>query len=135
MRYFIVATIAFLCGCCETYKLSKTDLKTTSLDVSCAGVVDLINSDLYVCKCTNRHLDNGTQNKLVNEYSECLKTFTMEMVKALLGEPNRIQENFFYYYFDEKCEKKGKRTQRYLRFGFLDGKVYFVAAGTLSRTH
>ncbi len=123
--------MAFLClSSCFSHFQSVKCSQNFAETSPCSGICELIKKEYKVYKKEGCHLNNGFHIKLVENYSDCLKTLSKDQVLSLLGKPDLIREgNFWYYFFDETCEPLSLRHYEHMEIRIIDNKVSSIRKG------
>jgi len=125
--------MAFLClsSCFSHFKSVKCSQNFAETS-PCSGICELIKKEYKVYKKGGCHSNNGFHTKLVENYSDCLKTLSSDQVLSLLGKPDLIQEGgFWYYFFDETCEQSSLRQHDYIKVRIINQEVISVSKGMM----
>ena len=132
MRYMLI--ILLLTSCSKKFHVQMSNIKQDVLPENCQGIVNLVNTQWLKHKRSDCRFDNGIYKKLETEYGPCLKSMNKSQIILLLGNPDKIENQFYYYYFDEKCTNESRASQKFLKFGFEKDKIYYMVSGTIQST-
>lgn len=128
MKYILI--VLLLTSCSSKFHVQSANISQDQLPENCQGIVDIVNSGWLKHKKSNCRFDNSIYKKLEIEYGSCLKSMDKSQIILLLGNPDSIENQFFYYFFDEKCTNESRASQKYLMIGFDKfDKVYFIESG------